>query len=197
MTVEFASPASTSVIEGVGIPYGDAGHKDLHGEWFTPSTEFGFSWFDGTRPLIWLHGVDPSMGSATIGRIEEYDQTPRGIHWRARLNSRGKSATKVRDLVDRGAAGFSSGSVPHLVKTLASGEIVQWIWIEGSITATPANRDAMATSVKGLCVKSADSPVRFAEEDLDAIADRVRDWTLQERIAIEALYFDWLQVSAR
>jgi hypothetical protein len=44
----------------------------------------------------------------------------------------------VLELVDQGALGWSSGSLPHLVDVATDGYIRRWPIVEGSLTPTPA-----------------------------------------------------------
>lgn len=149
--------ASEDTIVGLGIPFGGPGSKDLQGEWFDRQTDLVLSLVQGDRPLLYHHGLDPEVKSSVIGRITGYTIHETGVWWQAQLDLAGKYAATIKDLVRRGVLGFSSGALSHLVKREPDGRISVWPWIEGSLTATPANPLARAYSVK-----AADAAEHFA-----------------------------------
>lgn len=67
---------------------------------------------------------------------------------RAELDKNSRWYSKVKKLIEAGALGFSSGAMPHLVKTTKSGHITRWPWVELSLTPTPANPAAVVYAVK-------------------------------------------------
>jgi hypothetical protein len=140
---------SDNVIEGLAIPFGGPiNGKDLDGEFFTPDTNFCLDWFP-IRPLIYDHGLDPTIKTAVIGQTVDATPSDVGLWARVQLDVRNRYLRAIQDLVQGGALGFSSGAMAHLVKVdEKSGEIKQWPWVELSTTPTPANPDAIVYTVK-------------------------------------------------
>ncbi len=151
-TVKFADGSDT-IIEGLAIPFGGPiGGKDLHGERFTADTDIVRDLYPNGRPTLYNHGVNKDMELTVQGRQFEDELTPEGIFARVELDKNAKYHAVVSDLIRRSKLSFSSGAIPHLVKTSADGTITRWPWQELSLTPTPANPDAFVS----FAVKSAD-----------------------------------------
>lgn len=140
---------SDDLIEGLAIPFGGpfAG-KDFDGEDFGPDTDFAFEWFPNGRPLIYGHGLDGAMKTAIQGRQAEHEVREEGVWARAQLDASAKYHATVSRLIGEGKMFFSSGSVPHLVRSTKDGHITHWPWVELSLTPTPANPWAAVHPVK-------------------------------------------------
>lgn len=134
---------SDDLIEGMLAPFGSTDRKDLDGEFFDGETDFVLDWFgDWQRPSLFGHGFDPAMKTSVVGRLK-VDATEKGLWAKAQLDKAHAYYEQVKELIDEGALGWSSGSVDHLVEIDAkSGHIKRWPLIEGSLTPTPANPDA-------------------------------------------------------
>lgn len=205
--VKFVEGSDTR-IEGLAIPFGGPlGGKDFHGEDFGPDLDIVPSLYPNGRPLLYNHGMHKDMDVEVIGRQIEHEQTAEGIFARGELDKSAKYHETVAKLVRQGKLFFSSGAIPHLVKTNADGHITRWPWSELSLTPTPANPDAVVYAVKmtdhlehltsaGIEVPDAikqssedgTEPEPFAVHaerlslDLDAFADRAeqrRDWRVK------------------
>lgn len=137
--------AEEGVIEGLGIPFGSVDRRDAHGEWFSSATDLAEDWF-AERPLIYHHGLSDA-GTAVIGKFTT-ERRADGVWVRAVLDKASRWFSRVRDELARGILGFSSGSIPHLVKVAANGEIQRWPLVEMSLTPSPASRDAVIYSVR-------------------------------------------------
>lgn len=143
---------SDSIIEGLGIPFGGPaylGGKDLHGETFGPDTDLALDWFPNEgRPFLYGHGLDPEIKATVVGRQISRTLTKAG-HWvQVQLDKRSRYMADIAALIEAEALSFSSGAMPHLVKTTDEGRIKTWPWIELSGTPTPANPDAAVYAVK-------------------------------------------------
>ena len=147
MAVKFTE-GSEHIIEGIGIPFGGplAG-KDIQGESFTKSTDFCLEWFE-KRPLLYDHALNGTIKTHKVGDVFAAESQEDGIFVKAELNKRSRYYNVVRKLIDQQALGFSSGAVPYLVQTDANKNITRWPWFELSLTATPANPDAVVYAVK-------------------------------------------------
>jgi HK97 family phage major capsid protein len=125
------------VVEGYLVSWGNPTDTDLQGEFFTDRTEFCLDWFV-ERPVLYHHGLDGEAGLRKIGSIKSIHVDKIGLWVQAQLDMQDRYAVAVYDMVKSHEFGWSSGSVDHLVKIAATGEIVTWPLIEGSITPTPA-----------------------------------------------------------
>lgn len=124
-------------VGGYLVVWGDSTQRDLQGEYFTPETELGLDWYP-VRPVLYQHGQDNHLKAAVIGRINTLRVDEVGVWAEAQLDLRHRYVQAVRGLIERGALGWSSGSLPHLVRVAKDGRIVQWPIVEGSLTPAPA-----------------------------------------------------------
>jgi hypothetical protein len=133
-------------VGGYLVLFGDAQRRDLtpvpnpdgsKGEYFTPETNFCLDWPVGQRPMLYHHGLDNSVKVAAVGVIDKVEADDVGVWAEAQLDKRNRYTAKVKDLVLKGALGWSSGSISHLVKKARDGRILQWPIVEGSATPTP------------------------------------------------------------
>lgn len=124
-------------IGGYLVVFGSPAQKDLTGEYFTPETELGLDWY-AQRPMLYHHGLDGELKTALIGTIDTLKVDAVGLWAEAQLDMRNRYVGAVRNLVEKGALGWSSGSLPHLVEVAADGRIKKWPIVEGSLTPTPA-----------------------------------------------------------
>lgn len=155
MTQTHAPPQAVKMLDADGgriggylAVWGDPQRLDLHGEYFTPDTDFGLDWYE-KRPALYHHGQDEALKTDPIGVIDTLRRDEVGLWAEAQLAKRGRYLEAVRDLVARGALSWSSGSLPHLVKTAADGRIERWVLVEGSLTPTPAE-PRLTTDVRTL-----------------------------------------------
>jgi hypothetical protein len=145
-------------IEGLAIPFS----ADIDGESFSRDTDFCLDWFGPSgRPVLYDHGLDRAMKTNVIGRQVEYDERDEGIWARSQLDMAAKYRKAVDQLIEEGALGYSSGSIPHLA-TPRGGAIKRWPWVELSLTPIPAHP---ATRV--YAVKAADAVEHLREVDID------------------------------
>jgi hypothetical protein len=152
----------------LAIPYGGPNNgRDLDGEYFTPQTNFALDWFPQEgRPLLYHHGLDSAVKSACVGRQLSSTKEVDGIWVEAQLDKAKKYAESIWDLVGQKALYASSGSISHLVNVKSTGEIVEWPWVELSLTPTPANPLAVVSAVeavKAIKAVGTDVPEAIAE----------------------------------
>lgn len=139
------------IVSGVAVPYGGPMEgRDLQGEFFSEKTDLHLDWFPDGRPLLYDHGFDASLREQVVGRQVKAEVNDVGIWAEAQLNRAHRYFEAIMELVGEGALGFSSGSVHHLVTRSSSGEILNWPWIELSLTPTPANPWATIDPAKSL-----------------------------------------------
>lgn len=181
MAVKRVSP---DVVEGLAIPFGGlfAG-KDVDGEQFTKDTDLCLDWFGKSgRPVLYDHGLHRAMKSSVIGRQTDYELREEGLFARAELYRHARFRKAVDELIERGALGWSSGAMPHLVEPYpnakrAGGVYRRWPWVELSLTPIPAAFDLSAVTYS---VKSADLFDHFqSANDGAALPDEVVEAALK------------------
>ncbi len=124
-------------VGGYLVVWGDSRHRDLQGEYFTPETDLALEWYE-CRPALYHHGLDDAVKSSVIGAIDTLTPDDTGVWAEAQLDLHHKYTRAVLNLIERGALGWSSGSLPHLVEVGDDGCIKRWPVVEGSLTPTPA-----------------------------------------------------------
>ncbi len=124
-------------IGGYLVVWGSPEERDLQGEYFTAETELGLGWYP-QRPLLYQHGLDGALKAAVIGAIDTLAPDETGVWAEAQLDLRRRWARAVQRLIEKGALGWSSGSLAHLVEVADDGKIRRWPIVEGSLTPTPA-----------------------------------------------------------
>lgn len=148
MAVKFVDGSDTA-IEGLAIPFGGPfGGKDFHGEDFGPDTDLVPDLYPAGRPIIYHHGVNKDAGVIVQGRQTEHVARDEGIWAKGELDKSARYHATVARMIAQGKMFFSSGAIPHLVKTDSAGHITRWPWMELSLTPTPANPDARVYAVK-------------------------------------------------
>jgi len=144
-----ALTADGNRIGGYLVEWGDAGVRDLQRERFVAETDFALDWY-GDRPLLFHHGMDDGVGAAKIGTIRRVSRDDKGLWMEAILDERNEYIEYVRRLIDAGALGLSSGSLPHLVSVDADGTILRFPIVEGSLTHTPADPRTRVVNLKAM-----------------------------------------------
>lgn len=142
-------------VGGYLVAWGDENRRDLHGEWFTPNTEFALDWYGVNRPALYHHGLDGNLQIKMIGVIDSIKADSVGLWAEAQLDLRNEYVKHILGMVKRGLLGWSSGSLSHLVEVLQSGEIKRWPIVEGSLTPTPADPSGTMVTATIKAVKSA------------------------------------------
>ena len=121
----------TATVAGYGVIYGGA---DLEGEWFGPDTDFMLD-LAPTKLVLYDHSlgdVKHAIGKTSLVEPDEF-----GIWIEAELDRNKSYVNMVLQLVEKGALGWSSGSVGHLTRRNGK-SITQWPIVELSLTPTPA-----------------------------------------------------------
>jgi len=124
-------------VAGYLVYFGSPEARDLHGEYFTPETEYHLDWYD-RRPALYHHGLDKTVKAQPVGLITSVTKNDVGLWAEAQLAMHNEYAQSVYEMVEKGALGWSSGSIPHIVKVDNDGRILEWPIVEGSLTPTPA-----------------------------------------------------------
>lgn len=157
-------------IAGLAVPFGGLlKGKDLDGEFFDASSDLCLPWFGETgRPVLYGHGLNPATKAEVVGRQTSLDQRDDGWWIEAELDKNSRYRTMIGKLVEQDALSFSSGAMPHLVRTGKDGRIERWPWVETSLTPTPSNALAVVYAVK-----SADMAEHYAAANIDIPAQLI------------------------
>ena len=131
---------SDYVVRGRGVVFGG---KDLTGDKFTKSTDFGDTRSFIGMPVYYDHGLSDLQSQ--IGTVKMWQPDTEGIDVEIEIDKRHKYAQQVMALVKKGMLGLSTGALSHLV-VRDDGEIKRWIVGEISLTPTPAEPRTMAIS---------------------------------------------------
>ena len=125
----------TVTLAGYGVIFGGV---DLEGETFERDTDYMLDLVP-TKLVLYDHGLNPQMKTAVIGRVrnESIKIDDIGLWIEAELDRHEDYIAAVIELANRGALGWSSGSVGHLTQR-AGKSITSWPIIEFSLTPTPA-----------------------------------------------------------
>jgi HK97 family phage major capsid protein len=136
-------------IGGYLIVWGDAEHRDLQEEYFTPETNLSLQWYE-KRPMLYHHGLDGTVSTKSVGTIDTLKADDTGLwaegplelepdQWeQVQRKKRNEFLRAIDRMVKEGLFNWSSGSLPHMVKTADDGRIIEWPLVEGSLTPTPA-----------------------------------------------------------
>jgi hypothetical protein len=124
---------SDYVYTGLGVAFGG---KDLTGDTFTKDTQFGFERSVKGMPLFLDHTLDGEKDP--IGSVLDAKTDDVGVWFQFQIDKRHKYAEKIKQLIDNGQLGLSTGALPHVV-IRDRGNIKRWITGELSVTATPAD----------------------------------------------------------
>ena len=131
-------------IAGWGVVFGG---KDVYEDTFTKNTDFHLSLVP-QKPVFYDHtmsevqhdiGVVASLKARSTQAFDS--QTIAGLWVEAQLDRAKAYAEEIEELIEKGALGWSSGSVAHLVRYKGDkwqGEITNWPIVEFSLTPTPA-----------------------------------------------------------
>ena len=113
------------------------GGRDLYGTFFTPETD---TWPDAlpTPPVLYDHGFDPAIGPTALGHVVARRKDAIGEWVEAELSRHSEYLEAIRELIQCGALGWSTGTAAHLADVAGNGEIRRWPVVEVSLTPTPA-----------------------------------------------------------
>ncbi len=123
---------TTATVAGYGVIFGGA---DLEGDTFTKSTNYMLDLVPA-KPVCYDHTMSAAVPHV-IGTVKSVTADETGLWVEAELKRSEDYVEAVLKLIERGVIGWSSGSVPHLVRREAK-SITQWPVVEWSLTPTPA-----------------------------------------------------------
>ncbi len=100
--------------------------------------------------MFYHHGLDPEIGAEPIGVIESIKADSVGLWAEAQIDRAHRYAAAILDLIKQGALGWSSGTLPYLMRKAADGAITRWYIVEGSVTPEPCEPRHTQVSVKAM-----------------------------------------------
>lgn len=140
------------VVAGWGVVFEG---EDVVGDTFTKDTDFMMDLVP-VKLIFYDHTfseVQHTIGKALLAETRSSD-TIAGIWVEAQLDLHRAYVEEIEELIEKGALGWSSGSVSHLVRYVGGGwqgKIKQWPIVEFSLTPTPAEpRTIGVESIKHL-----------------------------------------------
>lgn len=137
--VKFLDPSGLK-IGGYAVIFGG---RDLQGDTFLSDTDFWLG--DGSKPILYDHGLNTRLGLAVIGKSVLFEVKQDGLWIEAELNKHYSYLEEVRKLIEKGVLGWSTGSAKHLVRY--DGHIIKtWPIVEVSLTTTPAEPRTLGVS---------------------------------------------------
>lgn len=130
----------TATVGGWGVVYGGI---DLYGDTFAKSTDFMLDLVP-QKPVLYDHTLGDIKG--IIGRTRKVEPRDEGLWVEAELDRNADYVKLVLELVQKGALGWSSGSVPHMTQK-ESGTFKRWPVVEFSLTPTPAEPRTLGVEI--------------------------------------------------
>ncbi len=162
---------TTARVGGYLVVWGNPAAKDLQGEYFTPRTELGLDWYP-ERPALYHHTLDQTIKTTKLGMIDTLKADSVGLWAEAVLDMRNRYIQKIKELVDQGVLGWSSGTVPHWADVADDGEIKRWPIVEGSLTPAPAEpRRTSIQSIKSEIIALDDAEINTPIEPVAPVKE--------------------------
>jgi HK97 family phage major capsid protein len=139
-------------IGGYLVRFSTADDPDLTNDYFDAATDYDIE--DGAKTAIYYnHGIDATLKRRKLGTGTLSIQDA-GVWLEAQLAMRDEYEKAVYSLVEKGKAGLSSGTAPHLVEREQAGKsqhITRWpLGLDASITPTPAEPRTSVVALKSL-----------------------------------------------
>jgi hypothetical protein len=123
------------------VRFSGPAEKDLSGEYFTSETDFGPKNGNGV-PVLIHHGHPIEKGLEAFANVvlpaAEVKRDQSGLFASTKLDLADPLHAAISELIVGGYFRWSSGSAPQFVKRASDGQLLKWLPIEFSLTATPA-----------------------------------------------------------
>jgi hypothetical protein len=158
-------------ISGYGVVFPP--EPDLQGERFSKSTDLELEVGD-RRSIYYRHGVHPVIKDRKLGKATLTEIDDAGAFFEGELNLRDEYEKYIYKLAEMGKLGWSTGSMPHLVrkelgefKGQKVKEIKAWPIGEISLTPNPVEARTSAYPVKSLAdgeIDELDAFIKSEEE---------------------------------
>ena len=123
-----------------GVRFSGPDEKDLAGEYFPFSCDFGPTLGNGASTML-NHGVPMGQGMEEFANVifppATVTKDSKGLWVETMLDLDDPLQEALSELVSLGALRWSSGSAAHVVRKAADGRILRWPPVEFSFTPTP------------------------------------------------------------
>lgn len=123
-------------VGGYLLLWGDPKHKDLRGDYFTPTTNLWLEQYKAA-PCMFHHGLDDKVGMEVMGHRLESGVDEKGAWVKDWLDKSAKYWKFVQPLLEAEKLYYSPGSAPHLVERKSDGELKSFACIEDTLTPVP------------------------------------------------------------
>jgi phage head maturation protease len=130
----------TVTVAGYGVVFGGV---DLEGETFTATTDY---MLDLVPQKLVMYDHAQGQVRNVIGNTAKVASDEFGLFVEAELDRHAEYVEQIRELVEKGALGWSSGSVGHLTERQGK-NIKRWPVVEFSLTPTPAEPRTLGVEV--------------------------------------------------
>jgi len=157
-------------IGGHAVLWGDTKRRDLVDEWFGPDTAELTAIFEVTKrlPLLYQHAMDGRMQTQIVGLVDKMAMDDVGLWYEAQLTMAGQYRQAIEELIEQGALGTSSGTLPAARRVdRRTGKVVRWPVVELSLTPTPAEPRMMMRPVAEIKAAFEAAGVSWEPLDLD------------------------------
>ena len=182
-------------IGGYAVLWGGPDKLDVTGEYFARDTAELDSIFKavGKLPQLYHHGGDGTLKSDVIGCVDTLKFDDVGVWFEAQLTAANRYKDAVMGLVNRGALGVSSGTLPRARKVASDGKIMRWPIAEISLTPSPAEPRMLERPVAAIKAAYVELGLEFP---MDAESDKgVEDTRREADLELERIRL--LEISTR
>jgi hypothetical protein len=154
-------------IAGYGVLF--TKEADLQGERFTKETDLELEVGD-RRSIYYRHGVHPVIKDRKLGKATLTEIDDSGAFFEGELNLRDKYEKDIYRLAELGKLGWSTGSMPHLVRKERKAldgpiDIRSWPVGEISLTPNPVEARTSAFPVKSMDAGETDELDEFIKSE--------------------------------
>lgn len=163
---------------GYLIRFSTASDPDLSGEFFDANTYFGDAeksvmWFNHRQPVASAKGTAKAIGTPLgMANLKRDDV---GVWAEIVMDARTEYEKYIKEMLDAGMLGWSSGTAPHLVDYEPAGKathIKTWILgLDASLTPTPCEPRNSVRQIKS--IDGEDSPIAPDAGDESGIIEAV------------------------
>lgn len=162
-------------IAGYGVLFSTANDPDLQKEVFTKSTDLELEIGD-KRTIYYRHGTHPIIQDRKLGKAILKAIDDAGAFFEGELNLRDEYEKYIYKLAEMGKLGWSTGSMPHLVRKemVSSGsnkasELKSWPIGEISLTPCPVEPRTSAFPIKELAADEVDELDKLIKKEEPAV----------------------------
>ena len=144
-----AQDSATFTIQGYGVVFGG---RDLAGNHFSDKTDFWLNATSPNPPVLYNHWMfDEDTKGVVMGRVTDRTKDALGLWYEAQLEQASEYAAMIKELIEEGVLGFSTGSAPHVVQYVGNA-VKTWPIFELSLTPTPMEPRTIGVELKSFAI---------------------------------------------